>query len=96
MWALSTYYPLTLVYFSYHHPTYIYLFIFICCLWWGQQTISINITLVLVRNVEPGFPDGSEGKESSCNAEDTGDAGSIPELGRPPEDEMATHSSILA
>jgi len=28
-----------------------------------------------------GFPDGSGGKESSCNA---GDSGSIPELGRSP------------
>ena len=37
-----------------------------------------------------GFP-GS--KESSCNA---GDAGLIPGLGRSPEKEMATHSSILA
>ena len=32
-------------------------------------------------------------KESSCNA---GDAGLIPGLGRSPEKEMATHSSILA
>ena len=39
------------------------------------------------------FPSGSDGKESICNA---GDLGSIPELGRSPEDEMATHSSILA
>ena len=95
MWALSSYYPLTLVYFSYHHPTYIYLFIFICCLWWGQQTISINITLVLVRNVEPGFPDGSEGKESSCNAGDT--EGIVQSLGQEDSlrEEMATHSSNL-
>ena len=28
-----------------------------------------------------GFPDGSDGKESTCNA---GDLGSIPGLGRPP------------
>ena len=28
-----------------------------------------------------GFPGGSDGKESACNA---GDLGSIPELGRPP------------
>ena len=28
-----------------------------------------------------GFPDGSDGKESMCNA---GDQGSIPELGRSP------------
>ena len=30
------------------------------------------------------------------NAGDTGDAGSIPGLGRSPEEEMASHSSILA
>ena len=29
-----------------------------------------------------GFPDGSAGKESTCNTGDTGDAGSIPKLGR--------------
>ena len=28
--------------------------------------------------------DGSAGKQSACNAEDTGDMGSIPELGRSP------------
>ena len=35
----------------------------------------------------------SVSKESACNA---GDPGSIPESGRSPEKEMATHSSILA
>ena len=41
-----------------------------------------------------GFPDGSDGKESACNA---GDQSSIPGLGRSPGGEgMATHSSILA
>ena len=39
------------------------------------------------------FPGGSEVKASACNA---GDLGSIPGLGRSPEKEMATHSSILA
>ena len=42
-----------------------------------------------------GFPSngqGSAGKESTCNVEDLG---SIPGLGRSPE-EKATHSSILA
>ena len=29
-----------------------------------------------------GFPDGSEGEESACNAGDTGDAGSIPGSGK--------------
>ena len=39
-----------------------------------------------------GFFDGSEGKESACNA---GDQGLIPSLGRSLEKGMATHSSIL-
>ena len=36
---------------------------------------------------------GSDGKESACNA---GDLGVIPELERPLEKGMATHSCILA
>ena len=35
-------------------------------------------------------------KISACNAGDTGDSGSIPGLGRPLEEAMATHCSILA
>ena len=34
------------------------------------------------RQTVEGIPDGSGGKESICNAEDTGDVGSIPGLGR--------------
>ena len=33
-----------------------------------------------------GFPDGKVGKESACNAGDTGDIGLIPGLGRSPEE----------
>ena len=40
-----------------------------------------------------GFPGGSEGKASACNA---GDLGSIPGLGTSLKKEMATHSSTLA
>ena len=40
-----------------------------------------------------GFPGGSDGKESACNA---GDPGSIPGREDPVEKGMATHSSILA
>jgi len=40
-----------------------------------------------------GFPGGSVGKESACDA---GDPDSIPGLGKALEKEMATHSSILA
>ena len=38
-----------------------------------------------------GFFSGSDGKESACKA---GDAGSVPGLGDPLEEGMATHSSI--
>ena len=31
-----------------------------------------------------GFPNGSAGKESTCNAGDTGDANPIPESGKSP------------
>ena len=41
------------------------------------------------------FPDRLLGKESACNAGDTGDTSSVLELGGSPEEEMATHSSIL-
>ena len=40
-----------------------------------------------------GFPSGSVGKESACNA---GDLGVMPGSGRSLEKEMATHSSISA
>ena len=40
-----------------------------------------------------GFSGSSDSKESTYNA---GDLGSIPGLGKPPEEGMATHSSILA
>ena len=40
-----------------------------------------------------GFPDGSDGKESTCNA---GDLSSILGSEDPLEEGMATHSSILA
>ena len=40
-----------------------------------------------------GFPGGSDCKESACNA---GDPGSISGQGKPLENGMATHSSILA
>ena len=42
---------------------------------------------------EGGFPGGSDGKESTCNARDLG---SIPGWARSPEKGMVTHSSALA
>ena len=40
-----------------------------------------------------GFLGGSDGKKSACSA---GDLGSVPGLGDPLEEGMATYSSILA
>ena len=42
------------------------------------------------------FPGGSVGKESTCNAEETGDVGSILGLEDPLEKKIVTHSSIFA
>ena len=42
------------------------------------------------------FPDGSSGKESACNAGDTGDGDLIAGSGRSLGKEMATHCSVLA
>ena len=53
-----------------------------------MMMININI-YTLTR----GFPGGSDGKASACNA---GEPGSIPGWEDPLEEEMATHSSTLA
>ena len=55
-----------------------------------------GLLYIISYNLHLGFPGGSDGKESSCNAEDMG---SIPGLGRPPgggHGNMTTHSSIPA
>ena len=44
----------------------------------------------------PPHPGGSDGKDSACNAGDTGDVSLIPGLGDSLEKEMAAHSTILA
>ena len=44
-------------------------------------------------SIHTGFPGGSAGKESACNA---GDLGLIPGLEEPLEKGKAAHSSILA
>ena len=43
-----------------------------------------------------GFPGGAEVKNPLANAGDSGDLGSIPGWEDPLEEEMATHSSVLA
>ena len=63
--------------------------------------ISLNIAkvpflLVHFLSCYTGFLDGSEGKESACNAEDTADGVRPLDTTDPLEEEMATHSSILA
>ena len=43
-----------------------------------------------------GFPGGSAGKESACNAGDTGYGGSIPGSGKSTGEGKGNHSTILA
>ena len=52
-----------------------------------------QVLLPHFENVLTGFPGGSDGKESACNARDQG---SIPGMGRYPGEGNAYHSSILA
>ena len=61
-----------------------------CCSPWGlkesDRTERLNFFLKVFKTL-PGFPGGSDGKESACNAEDLG---SIPGLGRSPREENGT------
>ena len=50
----------------------------------GFQEGGKNITIFIRCQVYKGFSDGSSGKESVCNAGDTGDAGLTPGSGRSP------------
>ena len=60
-----------------------------------QQHIYIYIYIKYIYNMG-GLPCWLRGEKSACIAEDTGDVGSIPGWEEPLEEEMATHSSILA
>ena len=56
--------------------------------------IHVQIYMYLCRCM--GFPGGSDGKESACNAGDAGDVSSILNQEDLLEEEKATHSSTLA
>ena len=57
------------------------------------SNFNMRKILLFQATVILGFPAGSDGKESACNA---GDPSSIPESGRSLRERTATHSSILA
>ena len=59
----------------------------------GRTRSTCQGTQYQITMVPMGFPGGSSGKESACNA---GDLGSIPGLRRPLGEGMATPSSIPA
>ena len=67
----------------------------------GSQNLGIiNFKvnpLLRVSGIYKDFPDGSVGKEYTCNAEDVGNPGSIPGSGRSPGDENGNplHYSCL-
>ena len=52
-----------------------------------------SFSFFIANHAIPGFPGGSDGNESACNA---GDAGLIPGWEDPLKKGMATHFSILA
>ena len=54
----------------------------------GRNSVSYTLSM--------GFPGGSVVQILFANAGYAGDTGSVPELGRSLEEEMTTHSSILA
>ena len=54
-----------------------------------------NMKLAIRSFDECGFSDGSAGKEYTCNAGDTGNAGSIPGLGRSLEEERQPTPVVL-
>ena len=63
----------------------------------GSGGHSVLVKLSLSKGVVGCFPDGSAGKESTCNTGDAADVGSIPGLGRYPGNRtLSSHSSILA
>ena len=63
-----------------------------------EKSLSLELYQVGFRAVlsleliSPVFPDDSDGKEFTCSVQDLG---SVPGLEDPPEESMATHSSIL-
>ena len=56
------------------------------------RAVTIILFLAIYKDY-CGFPGGSDGEESACNA---GDLGSIPGSGRSLEEGRAIHSSVLA
>ena len=58
--------------------------------------VSTHLTLSSLPLSYWGFPEGSVVKNPPANAADAGDLGLIPGFERSLEEEMATHSSILA
>ena len=65
------------------------------CILLVKEKFSMLVSLKRNGMMTKGFPGGSVVK-NPANAGDAGDAGWIPGSGGPLEEEMATHSSILA
>ena len=59
-----------------------------------SQSFSLYIWMEKFFGIIKGLP--GNGGESTCNARGAGDKGLIPGSGRPLEEGMATHSSVLA
>ena len=71
-----------------HSHTFLFMYC-LCCF----AFIYLLLCISVLPMEDLGFPSGSDGKESTCNA---GDLGPSMGLEDPLEEGMATHSSILA
>ena len=60
----------------------------------GPTCLSLSNSVLVISFM--GFPDGSAGKVSACNASNTGEVGSNPGSGSSPEDGNGKHCRILA
>ena len=85
LFSIMGYYKTLTILPCVHRFLYRHMFLFLLSIYLGMELVGHVVTL--------GFPGGSDGKVSACNA---GDPGSIPGLGRSPGEGNGNHSSTLA
>ena len=85
LFSIMGYYKTLTIVPCVHKFLHRHMFLFLLSIYLGMELVGHVVTL--------GFPGGSDGKVSACNA---GDPGSIPGSGRSPGEGNGNHSSTLA
>ena len=95
--SLSSFAYISLLLFSYHYLTDLYLTVLFPYLTFYSQLVTSSQVILFCLDIcfLWGFPGGLMVKESTCNSEDAGGAGSIPGSGNPLEEGMATTPLFL-